>query len=741
MKNQHSFFKQAIALLCMLCGVGFESSAQVDSVKMGTENIFELSVEEVLELSQQKRKQGSEITLLSNSGENIFDVPLGASLVTREEIQHAGCLSVVEALRLLPGVVVRETSAGNYTVSVRGADTMPPASDFTGSDQNYILVMINNRPIYNYFSGGISWESIPVAVHDIERIELIRGAATALYGLNAATGVINFITRRPETDGTYTTANLQYGGFNTLLANTAFGYKFNNSFSIITSANFTQRNRHTDQFYNLSSRRYESKEEVVDFPSYQTGETPGNTGFYRAYPDPLLASRKLGVNSFIHFQPSNKVAFDLDLGMESTQSLRPLAENTFTPHSTLRSDSRYINLHGTIVNGQAQVSYWGGEQEPGLETLGAHYNFGIWDASFNYLFKIRNLSIQPAVGVNSATYDDTAFFPSETQNTGILNARKTTNLTSGALRLDYQAGGLRVVGAGRVNQMNAPGEVYFTWQGILNYKIADKHLLRASYSTAHQGAVLTALYANASSTRLPIIAPGNYSSVTWLGNEDLKLMEVTTMEAGYRLQPRKGFLIEIEGFRSSTQNYHAPVAEINGTEVVATQTNLDLEMVQQGITFSMDYTTEEKTFLKAFLTVQKNQIYHFSPYFITPNSDATGTRNITVQDDINHYRGTPSWYGGFYVYHRISRKFSIQTNSYFFGRQELRHRSTIFAGNTEEKTHIKAKVLLNASLAYKPVQQLTFFVNGRNLFFQKNMEYYFTDEIGTTLLGGINFEF
>ncbi|HEX4049098.1 MAG TPA: TonB-dependent receptor plug domain-containing protein, partial [Elusimicrobiota bacterium] len=60
-----------------------------------------------------------------------------------------------------------------------------------------MLVLVDGRTVYNPLLGGVYWESLPVQLQDIERIEIVRGPNAVLYGSNAGLGVINIITRKP----------------------------------------------------------------------------------------------------------------------------------------------------------------------------------------------------------------------------------------------------------------------------------------------------------------------------------------------------------------------------------------------------------------------------------------------------------------------------------------------------------------------------------------------------------------
>ncbi len=126
---------------------------------------------------------------------------MSADVITRDMIQKSGARTIPEALRLLPGMIVREQSSGNFDVHIRGLDNIPPGSMMHDFPSTTMLVMIDYRVVYNYIMGGTFWETLPIDIVDVERIELVRGPTAALYGPNAVTGVINIITRKPTANG------------------------------------------------------------------------------------------------------------------------------------------------------------------------------------------------------------------------------------------------------------------------------------------------------------------------------------------------------------------------------------------------------------------------------------------------------------------------------------------------------------------------------------------------------------
>ena len=129
------------------------------------------------------------VSRLSQAAE---DVPSAVTVIDRETIRASGIVDLPEIFRLVPGMYVG-ANAGyvyntNHTVSYHGMTTA-----YAGSMQ----VMINGRSVYSPLFGGVNWSELPIAIVDIERIEVTRGPNAASYGANSYFGVINIITQSP----------------------------------------------------------------------------------------------------------------------------------------------------------------------------------------------------------------------------------------------------------------------------------------------------------------------------------------------------------------------------------------------------------------------------------------------------------------------------------------------------------------------------------------------------------------
>lgn len=169
-------------------------------------DIVGVSLDELYEMILNK-----DIVSASKKVESSFESPLSTSVISHDEIVESGARTIEEVLRLVPGLIVREKTNGNFDVHIRGNDNLPPDHMFVYSENSITLVMIDNRPVYNYVHGGTFWETLPVGIEDIDRIEVVRGPSSALYGPNAVSGVVNIITKVQESKKLSVDANAQAG--------------------------------------------------------------------------------------------------------------------------------------------------------------------------------------------------------------------------------------------------------------------------------------------------------------------------------------------------------------------------------------------------------------------------------------------------------------------------------------------------------------------------------------------------
>jgi outer membrane cobalamin receptor len=128
------------------------------------------------------------VVTASRNAQSPLDSPNSTSIITRQDIHLSGITRIPELLRRVAGMDVMQITGGDSNVSMRG---------FNSRLANKLLVLVNGRSVYNDILGSTFWEALSIDVDQIERIEVVRGPGSALYGADAFTGVVNIITIAP----------------------------------------------------------------------------------------------------------------------------------------------------------------------------------------------------------------------------------------------------------------------------------------------------------------------------------------------------------------------------------------------------------------------------------------------------------------------------------------------------------------------------------------------------------------
>lgn len=119
------------------------------------------------------------------------DVPANMTIITADEIRQSGSRNIPEILSRVPGLDILQTGIDSFDVGVRG---------YQQPLQPRMLVLIDGRQVFLDDYSRTNWSNLPVNVDDIRQIEVVKGAASALFGSNAASGVINIVTYSPVYD-------------------------------------------------------------------------------------------------------------------------------------------------------------------------------------------------------------------------------------------------------------------------------------------------------------------------------------------------------------------------------------------------------------------------------------------------------------------------------------------------------------------------------------------------------------
>jgi outer membrane receptor for ferrienterochelin and colicins len=130
-------------------------------------------------------------TSATGTPQRASDVPANMTIITADEIRQSGSRNIPEILSRVPGLDILQDSSTSFDVGVRG---------YQQPFQPRLLVLVDGRQVFIDDYSRTIWDNIPINIDDIRQIEVVKGASSALFGSNAAGGVINIITYSPIYD-------------------------------------------------------------------------------------------------------------------------------------------------------------------------------------------------------------------------------------------------------------------------------------------------------------------------------------------------------------------------------------------------------------------------------------------------------------------------------------------------------------------------------------------------------------
>lgn len=152
---------------------------------------------------------------------NRNNVPMSISVIRRSDIEQSGESALLPLLsQRVPGLFVTQRGVTGFGISEGAAGTV----NIRGVGQgNKVLMLYDGQPQW----AGLFGHHLPdtYVASDIEKVEVVRGPASLIYGSNAMAGAVNIMTRQQQEDGSTTQVNIMYGSYNTQKYMINNGYK------------------------------------------------------------------------------------------------------------------------------------------------------------------------------------------------------------------------------------------------------------------------------------------------------------------------------------------------------------------------------------------------------------------------------------------------------------------------------------------------------------------------------------
>lgn len=226
--------------------LGFESVEQKLDLKSGKDTSIIISMTPSSILID-------ELVVTATRTDNIMlNVPARINLVSLKALQSIPNQSIDEVLKFVPGINYSRPFgifSTKATVTMRG---------MSGKEQSRVLVLLDGIPLNKSDGGTVDWNMVDM--NSVEKIEITKGAGSALYGGNAMGGIINIITSQPSEKFT-TKASFEYGTFNTMGGKLNLGKKI-------------KKDNSDNSFYWLANTFYKQSDGYITQPESEVRANP-----------------------------------------------------------------------------------------------------------------------------------------------------------------------------------------------------------------------------------------------------------------------------------------------------------------------------------------------------------------------------------------------------------------------------------------------------------------------------------
>jgi iron complex outermembrane receptor protein len=659
------------------------------------------SVEEDLLNLPRTVKEDIRIYSSSKKLEKKDDALWSVSLLTKEQIQQSGAIYIAEALRLLPNVLVRQKGNGHYDVRIKGFAFLLEESFLQEANENNLLLLLDNMPLHQAFNNEIHWESIPVGIYDIEKIEVLTAPLGTLYGQNVLTGIIHIFSKQAKADGFKAQANVQAGSAQTYFNNIAVQYGFNEKLNIRLSGNYISNRRFQDNYFVLPLGRETSSDSLLLFQS-----NARETNLYTT-----LANQNYNVNAAINYQPNQQSYLQATLATQNTFSQDLNLEVGTFAQTIKRLKQHYIALNGKFKKVLFHANYQMGNQNLALGYNGYQFRTAQLNTMVEYPIILPKFSFVPSFHANHAVYNEQK--PEATNlnySESLLQKATLANVGFAARSEIALKENWKILGAVRGDFFNIPSSFILNLTVGTNIKIDKKNVLRIGYTTANKAPTIYHNFFSSQQIINSLEIPVNITQRTYQPNTVLHFTRSSNAEISWLWQYSDKLELNTQLFFTNVSQAITPSIENIGEDKIVTFTNSNQVINQAGINFLA------KTYIKKF------QISMFATL------QGTSTNYIFS----SMFANTPRIFGGFVVnYSSLFNKLNFNISGYGFQQQHFEARQAY-------KEAVGTQFVLNAKLSYRFWKEQTLFINIRNWKPSPRKEYMMGEYVLPVYLVGIN---
>ena len=498
--------------------------------------------EEVKEIKEEVELE--EVVVTATRHETpVGEVPASLTVITREQIEASSGMRVDDILRKYAGIDVRRPSgflSHSATVSMRGMGSMPGRT----------LVLLDGIPLNKADTGTVNWDLL--RAEDIERIEIVRGPASALYGSNAMGGVINIITQKPEDRPISAKLKGGYGSWDTwsggaVVSGTLGRFGYHLSYDHLDSDGYNPTppeertpydvKRYLEEDHLWSKFTCKPTEDSLVSLGYLHFEDKRGEGEKYRHPDGVYRSWDTnGVNLAYEFSwgKSRWLARGFYLEEDYFWNRERLRRGRYTWYEV---DVERVDAGGTLQT-TLPITSWS------LLTVGLDYKYGSVDGEDDYI--IERDAPSDKVVKNKGKQQSFSFFLNDELQIG---ERLVLHI---GLRYDWVKSydGSFYDSSGFLQSREYDSN---TWDEIsprvaLLYRLGDSTTLRASVGKAFRAPILDDLYRS-----------GIFRGRIYAANPDLGPEKLVTYEVGIAHRFTRGISAELSGYYTDAEDFFYPI--------------------------------------------------------------------------------------------------------------------------------------------------------------------------------------
>ena len=541
----------------------------------------------------------------SRLAQPITEAPAAITIIDQEMIEASGARNLVDVFRLVPGFVTANFDGHRAAVSPYG---------MVDIYARRMQVLIDGRSVFLPSFGGVAWSNLPLALEDIDRIEVVRGPNAVIYGANSFLGVINILTKpAAATRGVH-----------------------------IKYTTGSQDTRDSLAQYGVAGEKLDYRITL----GYQK-----DTGFV----DILDNRRAPFFDSRVDYRIDDNDTVNLQIGAISSE-LGEGAEGSSSDlvrDEKVSSDYQHIRwTHFSDISGEYTLQYYRNYQnsrdsytffDPVFQTVLVNNNIEILRQDLEFQHKLRIGPVLRVVWGASGRHEHVRAekifnTPSHLEN----------NLSRLFLNTEWRLTPDLLLQGGIMSERTTITEGDLSPRAAINYHITPLHTLRASYSKAFRNPVLVEEQSEKRICAIDLAPNCGFYDPEWRATGGLIPEKIEATEIGYMAQLSNSFSFDVRVFRNRMENLIEwkiikPADDV--IDDVLTFVNSDNEVTLDGHEVQLSYSPDNNNRLMlSYAHLNIDSLDDNNKAKFTPSVPRNTASLLAIHNFQDGYKGSVGYY-------------------------------------------------------------------------------------------------